>query len=408
MSDDKLLSNCAVIDSTRDQPLRDAAVWISGNRIAAVGTTQQVLEALGDRPHQLVNLGGRYLSPGLINMHTHLSLGLPGPYGVDIQSMSPEQLVLHMANGATRTLDCGITTIRCVGEKDHADFPLKAAIEGGKLTGPRIFTAGRPVACTGGHGHPGSIEVDGPTGFRRGVREQIRAGADFIKVMISGGIAGEHEEIHTRQVTREELEAAISTAHDWNRKITAHAGPGPLIAEAVALGLDCVEHGYQLTDDVTEAMAAANCALVPTLIVTRCKAFFDQLRVPEWMQQRSLQAADRHMESYRSALAAGVTVMLGSDMPPFWEFEGTNSTVRELEHMSENGLGARGALAAATSIPAQWLEVGDSLGTVEVGKFADLIVTESDPATDTSTYRTVSAVVKDGEIVRNDHTVVYQ
>ncbi|OZC55592.1 amidohydrolase [Rhodococcus sp. 06-621-2] len=410
MSSDLLLHNCSIIDATRADALVGGAVWISDNKIAAAGTEADVRDALGDRRHQVMDLGGRFLSPGLINMHTHLSLSLPGPRGAEIKSMSAPQLVLHMADGAARTLQCGVTTIRCVGEKDHADFPLKASIEAGKLQGPRMFTAGRPICCTGGHGHgsSGGLECDGATGFRQGVRQQIRAGADFVKVMISGGLSGQHEEIHTRQVTRDELEAAITTAHEWGRKITAHAGPAPIIAEAVELGLDCVEHGYQLTDEVTAAMAEKGCALVPTLVVTRCKSFFDELGVPEWMQQRALSAGERHMQSFRSAVAAGVTVMLGSDMPPFWTFEGTSAAVRELEHMSEGALGAKAALAAATIVPAQWLRADDMLGTVEVGKYADLIVTDGDPSLDTSTYRTLSVVVKDGVIVRDDLSAVYE
>ena len=407
MPESVLLHGCSVVDATRNAALTGAAVWVEGERIRAVGPEAEVRAALGAQEHQAVDLGGRYLSPGLINMHTHLSLSLPGPRGAEVKQMNPAQLVLHMAGGAAATLRAGVTTIRCVGEKEHADFALRQAIEAGHVPGPRIFTAGRPISCTGGHGHTssGALECDGPVGFRSGVRQQIRAGADLIKVMISGGISGQHETITTRQVARDELEAAITTAHEWNRKVTAHAGPAGIIAEAVELGLDCVEHGYELTDEVTAMMAAAGCAYVPTLVVTRCKSFFDELGVPEWMQQRSLGAGPRHIESYRSALAAGVTVMLGSDMPPFWRFEGTSAAVRELEHMAANGLDAPAALAAATLVPATWLRAQDDVGSVEVGKYADLVATAGDPSADVSTYRSISWVMKGGRVVRDDARV---
>src|SRR4051812_40669230 len=232
------------------------------------------------------DLNGAFVTPGLTNMHTHFSLSLPGKGGDTVKELGPYDLALYMADGARRTLECGVTTVRNVAEKDHADFALRRAITTGRALGPRMFTAGQALVCTGGHGHESgdTLECDGPVGFRRGVRSQIKAGADLIKVMISGGIAGEHEGIATPQLFADEMAAVIATAHAWGRKVTAHAGPASVIAEAVELGLDCVEHGYQLTPEVAAKMAEHGTALVPTLLVTRCKEFFDELGVPEWMQ----------------------------------------------------------------------------------------------------------------------------
>ncbi|GAA3846344.1 amidohydrolase family protein [Sphaerisporangium flaviroseum] len=402
---DMVIVNCTVVDGRAADgvgPIRDAAVLVRGERIAAVGPSEDVLAQAGDT--RRLDLGGAHLTPGLVNMHTHLSLSLPGPAGEGVKGMGPHDLALYMADGARRTLRCGVTTVRCVAEKDHADFALRRAIESGRAAGPRIFTAGRALVCTGGHGHDGTdtLECDGPDEFRRGVRGQIKAGADLIKVMISGGIAGEHERIDTPQLFTDEMAAVLATAHAWGRKVTAHAGPAAVIAEAVRLGLDCVEHGYELTPEVAAAMAERGTALVPTLLVTRCKAFFDELGVPEWMQRRSLGAGPRHLESYAMALAAGVPVLLGSDMPPFWLFEGTNATVRELEHMSQAGLGPAGALHAGTLGPARWLGAEADLGTVETGRYADLIAMDADPLADTSAFRSVRWVMKGGEVVRDD------
>ncbi len=206
----------------------------------------------------------------------------------------------------------------------------------------------------------------------------------------------------TPQLQPDELEAVITTAHDWGRKVTAHAGPAGIIDKAVRLGLDCVEHGYHLTGDVARLMAERGVTLVPTLVVTRCGEFFDQLDVPCWMQQRSLAAGSRHLESYQMALEAGVEVMLGSDMPPFWEFEGTTATVRELEWMIEGGLAPAAALQAATIVPARWLGADADLGTLEVGKRADLVALAADPLADPTAWRTIGLVMKAGEVVRND------
>ncbi len=402
---DLLLHSCTLFDSAAGVLVPEAAVHVRDDRVVAAGPADTV-HAPSDAVR--VDLGGGYLLPGLLNLHTHLSLSLPGAAGERVEAMGPHELALYMAAGAERTLLAGVTTVRCVAEKSGADFALRAAIDAGEVRGPRQFTAGRALCCTGGHGagSPDTLECDGADSFRRGVRSQVALGADLVKVMVSGGIAGEHEQISTPQLTDDELAAVISTAHDWGRKVTAHAGPAAVIARAVALGLDCVEHGYQLTPEVAAQMAAAGTALVPTLVVTRCGSFFDELGVPAWMQQRSLGAAEQHADSYRMALAAGVEVLLGSDMPPFWDFEGTSATVRELEHMAALGAPAgmtpARALQAATIGPACWLGADDRVGVVAPGRFADLVLVEEDPTLDVGALRTLRWVMKGGRVVRDD------
>jgi imidazolonepropionase-like amidohydrolase len=402
---DLVLRHCHVVDGVADRPRPDHAVWVSEGRIRQVGAEPDVLAAAPASATR-IDLGGGYLSAGLLNMHTHFSLSLPGPGGDAVKDLDAHSLALYMASGARRTLLGGVTTVRCVAEKAHADFALRRAIDSGLVAGPRIFTAGRALVCTGGHGHEGSdtLECDGADSFRRGVRAQISAGADLIKIMISGGIAGRHEQISTPQLTPDEIGAAIGTAHAWGRRVTAHAGPAPIIQVAVDHGLDCVEHGYQLTEPVAAAMAAAGTSLVPTLIVTRCGDFFDQLGVPEWMQRRSLGAGPEHVASYQTALAAGVEVMLGSDMPPFWPIEGTTATIRELEHMAAFGLSPVAALRAATIVPARWLGADGDIGTVEEGKWADLIAMDADPTRDIGALRSLRWVMKGGDVVRDDRS----
>lgn len=395
-----MLVNCHVFDGSGAEVRRDQHVLVRDGRIAAIGPAGQA----APEGAAVVDLAGSYLMAGLFNMHTHFSLALPGPLGDSVRAMSPHELAFYVADGARRTLLCGVTSVRCVGESDHVEFALRAAIEAGRAEGPRIFTAGRALVCTGGHGHeaPSTLQCDGPDEFVRGTRAQIGAGADLIKVMISGGIAGANETIATMPLRPGELEAVIATAHAWGRKVTAHAGPAPVIAQALDLGLDCVEHGYQLTNAVAGQMRERGAAYVPTLSVTRCADFFDSVGVPAWMQRRSLGAAPAHEESYRMALEAGVPVMLGSDIPPFWETGGTSASVRELEHMEAFGLSPRDALLAATRVPAEWLGAADDLGSVETGKRADLIAMKADPTGSVSALRTLHWVMKDGNVYRDD------
>jgi imidazolonepropionase-like amidohydrolase len=402
--DTKVLINCNVFDGSSPRVQPDRYVLVRDGGIAEIGPTGSAPAPDGAAT---VDLQGSYLMAGLFNMHTHFSLSLPGPLAESVRAMSPHELAFYVADGARRTLLCGVTTVRCVGEMDHVDFALRSAIAAGRAEGPRILTAGRALVCTGGHGHESSntLECDGPDGFVHGTRAQIKAGADLIKVMISGGIAGLHETMETVPLAPDELSAVIFTAHAWGRKVTAHAGPARIIGPAVDQGLDCVEHGYQLTDSVARQMSDRGVALVPTLSVTRCKDFFDSLGVPAWMQERSLGAASEHEQSYRLALAAGVSVMLGSDVPPFWPTDGTSATVRELEHMEAFGLPPGEALLAATRVPAAWLGIDEQVGSVEPGKRADLIAMREDPTATVSALRTLRWVMKDGRVYRDDSWV---
>jgi imidazolonepropionase-like amidohydrolase len=408
MGDAKLLVNCHVFDGVQAGVQRDQYILVRDGEITQTGPGPSgapepaAVPDAGDAT--VVDLRGSYVMAGLFNMHTHLSLALPGRLGHSVQAMSPHELVLYMASGARRTLDSGVTSVRCVGENDHAEFALRRAIDAGDAQGPRIFTAGRALTSTGGHGHQYSSarECDGPTEFARGVREQVKAGADLIKVMISGGIAGANEAIDTMPLTQGELEAVIATAHALGRKVTAHAGPAPVIAAALDHGLDGVEHGYHLTPQVAAQMRERGAALVPTLSVTRCGEFFDSLGVPAWMQERSFAAAPAHERSYRLALEAGVQVMLGSDVPPFWPVDGTSATVRELEYMEAFGLPPRDALLAATHGPAAWLGAEREVGSVQAGRRADLIAMTEDPTASVSALRTLHWVMKDGRVYRDD------
>jgi imidazolonepropionase-like amidohydrolase len=399
--DTKILINCNVFDGRSADVLPDRYVLVRDGEIAEIGPSVSAPAAEGA---VAVDLQGSYVMAGLFNMHTHFSLALPGALADSVRAMSPHELALYVAAGARQTLRCGVTTVRCVAESDHVEFALRSAIAAGRAEGPRILSAGRALACTGGHGHESSstLECDGPDEFVRGTREQIKAGADLIKVMISGGIAGRNETMDTVPLTPDELAAVIFTAHAWGRKVTAHAGPARIIQQALEQGLDCVEHGYQLTEAVARQMHDRGVALVPTLSVTRCGDFFDSLDVPAWMQERSFSAAPEHEESYRLALAAGVRVMLGSDIPPFWETEGTSATVRELEHMQAFGLSPHDALLAATRVPAAWLGIDEHVGSVEAGKRADLIAMTEDPTATVSALRTLHWVMKDGDVYRDD------
>jgi imidazolonepropionase-like amidohydrolase len=399
---ERVLVNLSLYDGVQDAAQPDQGLWIGADgRIREVGPVDDVLAEAG--AVDVVDLGGQHVMPGLVNMHVHLSLGLPGQHAERVQRADPAELVLIMADSARRTLRAGVTTARLVGERGYADFALRRAIEAGAVDGPRLFTAGHALCCTGGHGwEADALEADGADGFRAATRAQLRAGADLIKVCISGGIAGEHEAIDTPQLTDDEMAAVIGVAHDWGRKVTAHAGPAGTVLRAVRLGLDCVEHGYELDDEVTKLMAAQGVWYVPTIVVSRCEQFFKDSGVPAWLMERALSAGPRHWESLQLAIANGVPMALGSDMPPHADFDGTSATVRELEFMVEAGLPLPAALRAATSGPADWLGREGEFGRLRPGRQADLVVLRDDPTRSVSALRTLHAVMKGGVVYRDD------
>ncbi len=177
---DAVLTNLRLVDGVAAEPRDGLAIVIRDGLIDAIVSGSDVDGAV-------IDLGGAFVMPGLINMHTHFSLSLPGAGGDAVSALDAHELALHMADGARRTLLSGVTTVRCVAEKSGADFALRRAIEAGQVPGPRIFTAGKALCCTGGHGHDtdDTLECDGADAFARGVRSQVKAGADLIKLMIS-------------------------------------------------------------------------------------------------------------------------------------------------------------------------------------------------------------------------------
>lgn len=408
ISDDEPLEGIATIvrasrifDGVHDDLLTDHEIRIGHDgRILAVAP-RSTARALASRA-RVIDLEEAVVSPGLINCHVHLGLALPGAAGELLRGGSDADLLLAMADSARRTLHAGVTTVRLVGESRSLDFALRRGIRAGAVAGPHIFTAGQALCCTGGHGWDSdALEADGPDEFRRLTRRQIREGADLIKVCISGGIAGEHEQISTPQLFDDEIAAVIEVAHAWGRKVTAHAGPGDTVRRAVALGLDCVEHGYDLDDETTALMSRSGVWYVPTITVSRCADYFDQQGVPGWMKDRALAAGPRHWESLRSAIAHGVPIAMGTDMPPAADFEGTTATVREMEFMQDAGMTALDVMRSATSAAATLLDAPYA-GRIVPGATADVIATSQDPTTDVSELRSMFFVMKEGRVVRDD------
>lgn len=398
----KAIVGASVVSLDGAAPIKDAVVVIDGDRIVAVGAraTTKVPEGA-----EVIHAEGKWIVPGLMNMHVHLGLVLPGKQGAELANETDAELALRMAGNARESLLSGTTTVRMTGSPRHADFALRRAIERGEVDGPRIYTAGELIAVTGGHGSGRDGEGnDGPDEFRKATRQEIFEGADWIKIAISGGIADTHGAIAASTMTKEEMEAVIDTAHRHGVKVTAHSGSPIATDEAVDLGLDCVEHGYFLTPEVLHKMKEKGVWLVPTIVVSQPSAlpFFEKIGSPDWYLARVASVGKQHWATLQMAIKEGVKIALGTDQFPFEPNDGTTATIREAQYYVEAGMTPLQALRAATIEPATLLGISDKLGTIEKGKLADLLIVDSDPTQDIKALRTIRVVMKGGEIYRSD------
>jgi imidazolonepropionase-like amidohydrolase len=378
--------------------IKNATVLITGERIAQIGPADSTAVPPGAK---IIPMTGRWLMPGLMNMHVHLGLKLPGAAGNSLAAETDTEEVLRMAGNARLSLLAGVTTLRLVGEDHGTDFALRAAIERGEVIGPRIKTAGEVIVPTGGHG---SLEADGPYALAHEVREQIKHGADWIKIAISGGISDERGSISAAPMTDEEMSTLIEVAHRNGIRVTAHNGSSEAARQALRFGIDGFEHGYHLDTSVLKDMKAKGVWLVPTIVVTQPGAleFYRKIGSPPWYLDRVKITGADHWAMLQNAIRMGVNIALGTDQFPFEPNDGTTATVAEAELYVKAGMTPLQALQAATTQAARMLAMDADVGSVTVGKFADIIAVNADPVKDIHALRTIDFVMKGGAVVRDD------
>ena len=379
-------------------PRENAVVLIEGERITQVGSAGTVTVPPGAK---VISMKGKWLVPGLMNLHVHLGLRLPGAAGAALVNETDVEQVLRMAANARLSLLSGTTTLRLVGEDHGNDFPLRAAIERGEVIGPRIKTAGGVIVPTGGHG---DTEADGPYGLAHQVREQIKRGADWIKIAISGGIADTHGSISAAPMTDEEMRTLIEVAHRNGIKVTAHNGSSVAAHQAMQFGIDGFEHGYHLDESVLKEMKAKGVWLVPTIVVSQpgAREFYRKIGSPDWYLARVDSTGKDHWAMLQKAIKLGVNIALGTDQYPFEPNGGTTATVAEAELYVKAGMTPLQALQSATTQAAKLLDMEADVGRIQPGKYADIVAVEADPVKDISALRTIDFVMKGGVVYRND------
>lgn len=392
----------SVVNLGGGAPIADAVVIVEGERITAVGPAASTPVPQGA---EVIRAPGKWIAPGLMNMHTHYGLVLPGTTGASLANETEAALALRMASNARTSLLTGVTTTRSTGESKGVDFALRRAIERGEAAGPRIFTAGETLNVTGGHGWSAGDEgLDGPDALRRGVRREVFKGAEWIKIAISGGIADTHGDIAASHMTKDEVAAVADMAHRHGAKVTAHSGSPGATLEAIDAGIDCVEHGYFLTDEVLQRMVTKGVWFVPTIVVSQptVMEFFKKIGSPDWYLARVESVGRAHWTTLQKAIKMGVKIALGTDQFPYEPNDGTTATVREAQYYVEAGMTPLQALRSATIEAATMLGAQDRIGSVESGKLADVIITDADPSKDIKALRGIRLVMKGGTVYRND------
>ena len=393
-----LLTNATLIDCVQPKAVAGAAVLIENGRIREIRVDGSAPAAGGDTE---IDLQGAYLMPGLWDVHIHPDYYLPAEMPL------ADQVTLFGHRMMAALTESGITGLRCAGAHHYMDVAWKRAFDSGQYVGPRLFASGHFLTTTGGHfltsGH--ALECDGPYGFVKAIREQIKNGVDHIKLNLSGGILGPAWDLHRHSfLLQDELKAAFEICHLREFKVMAHATNPEAVKNAIRLGAHSVEHGYILDDECIELFLKHDTWYVPTLAISHLTP--DQANndwEQRWVKQRNMAhalccradaASDVHRDWFAKALKAGVKMALGSDIRPL-----KDAALLELGLWVRDGATPWQALVAATRHGAAVCGVSNELGTIEVGKLADLIVVGGNPLEDIQNVRQLKLVLKEGVIV---------
>jgi imidazolonepropionase-like amidohydrolase len=357
--------------------LEGGAVLVQGEKIGKV-TEGGVAIPKGVRN---IDLAGRFLLPGFIDCHVHLCLdGSPDPLAT-LSGESIPMTTLKAARFAEQTLMAGVTSVRDMGGRGEIDLVLRDAIRSGQIPGPRMLVSRQMICMTGGHGWPVGREADGPDEVRKAAREQIKRGADLIKLMATGGVLTPGVEPGAAQLTEEELRAGIEEAHKAGRRTATHAMGTEGILNALRAGIDSIEHGVYLNDEIVSWMVAHGVFLIPTIsALYHIETKGLEAGIPAYAVEKTQRVKPHHLNSIRMAREAGVKIAMGTDAGTPFNMHGENTM--ELKLFVDQGFSPEEAIKAGTRIAAEVLGMEDELGTIEEGKQADLIVVDGNPLED--------------------------
>ena len=381
-------------------------IWIEGDRIKAVGNASDI-EAKLPAGTKMLDLSNSTILPGLIDCHTHLTYTpySSGPAGLHISY--PRQALIGARN-ARVTLEAGFTTVRNVDAGGYSDVALRDAIKAGDVPGPRMLVSGPALSITGGHGDENFLApqfawssdgvADGVDGVTKKVRENIKYGADVIKFMATGGVLSEGDNPALAQYSPEEMKAIVETAHGLGRKVAAHAHGATGIKNAVLAGVDSIEHGSYINDEDIALMKQHGTYLVPTVYLEDwLMENVQTLGLTPNMIEKAKVVLPIAQQNLSHAFKSGVKIAFGTDAAVYPH--GLNA--HEFGKMVDMGLSPLQSIQAATLNASDLIGWADRVGTLEPGKFADIVAVQGDPLTNVRVLENINFVMKGGEIIKN-------
>ena len=371
-----LLTGARVFDGDNEKP--EHGVLIEGGKVKRLAPMAEFAGYSGDR----MDMPGCTIMPGLIDCHVHSLMGAEGNPGVVMERLLPGQIVMRGVEHMQATLAGGITTVRDCGGKDYLEFAIRDAVNAGKLLAPTMMAAGRMICMTGGHGNRYGRVADGVDDVIRGVREQVHAGSDLIKIMATGGVMTPGVNPEDAHYSAEEMAAGIKEGHRFHKHCASHAQGAEGIMNAVRGGIDSIEHGIFMDDDCIKEMLARGTWLVATLAAVKniLKGHDEgEPGIPDYVIEKSRRVFERHRESFRAYYKAGGKLAMGTDAGTPFNRHGENAM--ELEYMVDLGCSNRDALHSATGSAADLMRRSD-LGRLADGKMADVLVVEGNPLAD--------------------------
>jgi len=394
-----------LIDVRAGRLLTDQAILIDGDRIKEVGPSATV-SSHAPSSARVIDLSSSTVLPGLIDCHTHLTYE-PQHNGYTALGISIPREALYGAKNARVTLEAGFTTVRNVGANGFADIALRDAINAGDVPGPRVDASGPAIGVTGGHcdesllapefHHKADGVADGVPALMAKTREIAKYGADCIKICASGGVLSKGDSPEALQFSDEEIRAVVTEAHRLGRKVAAHAHGAAGIKQAVMAGVDSIEHASFIDDEAIRLMKEKGTYLVPTIYLGDWfMENYQRIGVPEFMVDKAKIVMPAARQNIGRAFKAGVKVAFGTDAAVYPH--GLNA--HEFAVMVRLGLTPMQSIQAATVNAADLLGWSDRVGSIEAGRFADIIAVSGDPTSNVTTLEHVSFVMKGGRVVK--------